>query len=121
MMTPGSYAHRCLTLLCEHGPMTARDLARDIDTAVGNIRATLAKYRDAWHVSGYRREVVDGRLYPRALYRAGPGRNAAKPGPLSPTEYNRRHRARKRAVVSSVFALGTPVNTLRIGAARMSK
>lgn len=120
-MTPGSYAHQCLTLLKEHGPMTARDLARDIGTSVANIRATLSKYRPAWHVSGYRREVVDGRLYPRAMYRAGPGRDAAAPGPLSDGEYNRRYRAHKRAVVNSVFALGTPVNIMRIGAAKMSK
>jgi len=120
-MTPGSYAHQCLTLLREHGPMTARDLARDIGTDVSNIRATLSRHRSAWHVSGYQRDVVDGRLYPRAMYRAGPGRNATKPGPLSETEYNRRHRARKRLVVNSVFALGTPVNVMRVGAARMSK
>lgn len=120
-MTPGSYAHRCLALLLEHGPMTARDLARDIGTDVRNIRATLSKYRSAWHVSGYAREVVDGRLYPRAMYRAGPGRDAAKPGPLSNCEYDRRYRAHKRAVVNSIFALGTPVNNMRIGAARMTK
>ena len=120
-LTEGSYAHQCLTLLLEHGPMTARDLAHEIGTDVSNIRARLAAHPELWHVSGYQREQVDGRLYPRAMYRAGPGRDAAKPPPLSGTTYSRRYRARKRSTVNSVFALGTPVNDMRIGAARMTK
>lgn len=116
-----TYADQCLALLREHGPMTARDLAHEIGTAVSNIRAKLSTHRDRWHVCGYQREEVDGRLYPRAMYRAGHGADAPKPPPLTGTMYSRRHRARKRGTVNSIFALGTPVNDMRIGAAKMTK
>jgi len=121
MLTPGSYAHQCLTILSEHGPMTARDLAHEIGTDVRNVRAKLATYPSLWHVCDYQRENIDGRLYPRAVYKVGAGVDVAQPSPLTSTIYSRRYRARKRAVVNSVFALGTPVNSLRIGAARLTR
>jgi len=120
ILTKGSYADQILILLRDHGPMTATELADAVGTKPKNIRAILVTRRKTpdgarWHISEYRREEVHGRLYPRAVYKFGKGRNAKKPPPLTQTEYNKRYRSRKRSCVTSVFDLGKSIDKLVVG------
>jgi hypothetical protein len=97
---------RILTLLQELGPMTARELAEQLKIKHVNQIAAALQGCDHYHISGYRRNEDGGRLYPRALYAYGPGKDAEKPPKLSTQEYNRRAREKMRKKVSSVWDLG---------------
>lgn len=81
---------KILNLLQELGPMTARELAEQLKIKHVNQIAAALQGRDNFHISGYRRDEDGGRLYPRALYAYGPGKDAKKPPKLSKQEYNRR-------------------------------
>jgi len=81
---------KILTLLQELGPMTARELAEQLKIKHVNQIAAAIQGSDNFHISGYRRDEDGGRLYPRALYAYGPGKDANKPPKLSKQEYNRR-------------------------------
>lgn len=88
--------------------MTAREIAEElglkhitqVSAALGPFRGTLVR------VGGWRRDEDGGRLYPRALYAAGPGVDAPKPEKLPRSEYNRRARHKLRSQVASVWELG---------------
>ena len=97
---------RILTLLQELGPMTARELAEQLKIKHVNQIAAALQGCDHYHISGYRRDEDGGRLYPRALYAYGPGKEAKKPPKLSRQEYNKRSKAKMRKTVSSVWDLG---------------
>jgi hypothetical protein len=97
---------RILTLLQELGPMTARELAEQLKIKHVNQIAAALQGCDHFHISGYRRDEDGGRLYPRALYAYGPGKDAKKPPKLSRQEYNKRSKAKMRKTVSSVWDLG---------------
>ena len=105
-----TYRDQMMALLNEHGPMTAREIAEEMNISINAVTAILRrKYinqRDDWHIAGYRRDEDGGRLYPRALYMAGPGVNSPKPKPLSHHEYNKRARSKTKRRVASVFQLG---------------
>lgn len=97
---------KILNLLQELGPMTARELAEQLKIKhVNQIAAALQK-SDNFHISSYRRDEDGGRLYPRALYAYGPGKDAKKPPKLGKQEYNRRAKEKMRKTVSSVCDLG---------------
>lgn len=81
---------RILNLLQELGPMTARELAEQLKIKHVNQIAAALQGCDNFHISGYRRDEDGGRLYPRALYAYGLGKDANKPPKLSKQEYNRR-------------------------------
>lgn len=97
---------RILNLLQELGPMTARELAEQLKIKHVNQIAAALQGCDNFHISGYRRDEDGGRLYPRALYAYGPGKDAKKPPKLSRQEYNKRSKAKMRKTVSSVWDLG---------------
>jgi len=97
---------KILTLLQELGPMTARELAEQLKIKHVNQIAAALQGCDHYHISGYRRDEDGGRLYPRALYAYGPGKEAKKPPKLSRQEYNKRSKAKMRKTVSSVWDLG---------------
>lgn len=97
---------KILNLLQELGPMTARELAEQLKIKHVNQIAAALQGCDHFHISGYRRDEDGGRLYPRALYAFGPGKDAKKPPKLSRQEYNRRSKAKMRKTVSSVWDLG---------------
>ena len=107
---------RIIAALTEHGPLSLRDLVRELGDHYDLVSAALGAMRPSRvHISAYRRDSDGGRLYPRALWAAGPGTDAKPPGALSDTQYNQRHRAVKRGAVNSVWALGTPVEVRRVG------
>ena len=97
---------RILNLLQELGPMTARELAEQLKIKHVNQIAAALQGCDHFHISGYRRDEDGGRLYPRALYAYGPGKDAKKPPKLGKQEYNRRAKEKMRKTVSSVWDLG---------------
>lgn len=103
-------------MLREVGPMTAREVteATGLNHDLTRVRLCSLKASGHIHVTEYRRETVHGRLYPRAVYALGPGRDAKKPGPLTQAEYCRRYRARKRNAVPSVFHLGGNIDQARV-------
>lgn len=96
---------RILNLLQELGPMTARELAEQLKIKHVNQIAAALQGSDNFHISGYRRDEDGGRLYPRALYAYGPGRDAKRPPKLGKQEYNRRAKEKMRKTVSSVWDL----------------
>jgi len=97
---------KILNLLQELGPMTARELAEQLKIKHVNQIAAALQGCDNFHISGYRRDEDGGRLYPRALYAYGPGKDAKKPPKLSRQDYNKRSKAKMRKTVSSVWDLG---------------
>jgi len=100
-------------------PMTARELAAEVGSPVASVRAKLSTMGTSSlvHISGWRRDDDGGRLYPRALWSAGPGPRArpAKPKPLGEAAYGERYRALRRVRVASVWDLATPQNNRRAG------
>jgi hypothetical protein len=86
--------------------MTARELAEQLKIKHVNQIAAALQGCDHFHISGYRRDEDGGRLYPRALYAYGPGKDAKKPPKLGRQEYNRRAKEKMRKTVSSVWDLG---------------
>ena len=100
-------------------PMTARDVAASFGAAVASVRAKLSTMSRAGkvHIAGWRRVSDGGRLYPRALWAAGPatGRTPRKPKPLGDSAYGQRYRDLRRVRVSSVWDLAKPVADRRIG------
>lgn len=105
-------------LLAEHGPMTAREIAAELGVSPEYVRGSLgrAKADKQIHIKAWRRDEDGGRLYPRAIWAAGDGRDAPKPPKLTKLDYNRRHRQRKARAVSSVWQLGRAVDHRRLGA-----
>lgn len=102
------------------GPMTTRELAAELPGLEFNyIRAVVAEQRahGRLHVKAWQREEEGGRLYPRAVYAMGPGKDAPRPAPLTKAEQNARHRARKAVRVASVWDLGLAVDHRRVGRA----
>lgn len=96
--------------------MTSRDVAEALGIKHNYVRVICSVLHTSGriHVSGYRREEVNGRLYPRAVYRLGAGVDAKRPKPLSDAEYNRRYRQRTRGMINSVFALAGNVSDRRV-------
>lgn len=97
--------------------MTAQDIARELGVRIEIARGMCGKAKAARQIRivAWRRDEDGGRLYVRAVYTAGHGRDAIKPAPLTRLEYNRRHRDRKRRAVPSVWALAVPVDHRRTG------
>lgn len=108
---------RVTRLLMEDGPMTAQDIARELGVRIEIARGMCGKAKQCKQIRivGWRRDEDSGRLYPRAVYAVGAGKDAPKPPPLTRREYNRRHRGRKARAVPSVWALAVPVDRRRIG------
>jgi len=103
-----SIRSRILSLLKENGPLTAREIAAELKLSyINQVTAALGDCPD-FHIYSYRRDEDGGRLYPRALYAYGPGKNAPKPKPLTKVEYNKRNKAKMKRTVTSVWDLGIP-------------
>lgn len=88
--------------------MTAREIAEQFGMKhISQVAAALAPFKGTLvRVSGWRRDEDGGRLYPRALYAAGPGKDAPKPEKLPKSEYNRRSKLKLKRQVASVWELG---------------
>lgn len=101
--------------------MTARELASELGIDVNFARSKLdvLKKQGRAHICSYRRDEDGGRLYPRALWKAGPrrGHPPEKPAPLTDSDYCRRYRARQVRRVTSVWALGQTPRERRLGEA----
>lgn len=97
---------KILNLIQEHGPMTAREISEELSINHVNQIAAALQGCENFHISGYRRDEDGGRLYPRALYAYGAGKDAKRPPKLGRKEYNRRSKEKMRKTVSSVWDLG---------------
>lgn len=111
-----TWGEKILAHLAEFGAMTTRDVAEDLGISIPHAVSEigLLKQRGKIHISKWIRTEDGGRLYPRACYRAGEGRDARKPPPLTIAEYNRRYRSRVRKTTASVFRLAEPLRTARV-------
>lgn len=105
-----TFSDKILILLRDHGPLTRREIAEELGDAETKALAGLMQRNRGTllHISGYRRDSDGGRLYPRALYKYGPGVDAKRPRPLTQAEYNKRARSKCKKMVSSVFDLAVP-------------
>lgn len=110
-----SLRQRILDLLAS-GPVTPREAAVELSVGFAYCRVRFSNLHTEKkiHVTTYRRCEENGRLYPRAVYALGPGKDAKPPGPLSDAEYNRRYRSAVRGQVNSVFALAGGVKSKRV-------
>ena len=104
-----SIRSRILRLLQENGPLSAREIATELRLEATNRVGAALQGSKNFHIHSYRRDSDGGRLYPRALYAYGPGRNAPKPKPLTKVDYNKRSKAKMKHTVTSVWDLGIPV------------
>lgn len=103
--------------IAENGPMTAEEFAEEKEIPLNHARAyaSYAKKHKFVYVLAYKRESeVGGVAYPRAVYALGNKKDAPKPEKWPLAETNRRHRAKKRKMANSIFAMGTPLDDLRI-------
>ena len=101
----------------EMGPMTAEEFAEEKQIPINHARAyaSYAKRHKFVYVLKYKRESEIGNTaYPRAVYALGDKPDAPKPKKWPLAETNRRHRAKKRRMANSIFAMGTPVDNLRL-------
>lgn len=103
-----SIRSRILSLLKDNGPLTAREIATELKLPYINQVAAALGDCPNFHIYSYRRDEDGGRLYPRALYAYGPGKNAPKPKPLTRVEYNKRSKLKMKHTVTSVWELGIP-------------
>lgn len=110
-----SARQKVLDLLADDD-MTSRDVAEALGINHNYVRVICSVLHTSGriHVTKFCREEVNGRLYPRAVYRLGAGVDAKRPKPLSDAEYNRRYRQRTRGMINSVFALAGKVNDRRV-------
>lgn len=99
--------------------MSARELSEELGLRFGLVRAKLGylKTQGRVHIHSYCRDTENGRLYPRARWALGSGKDAKRPAPLSDAEYNRRYRERTRGLVNSVFELAGNNSNRRVGPA----
>jgi hypothetical protein len=106
---------KALDVIAELGPISSRELAEEINISYSYARklVTFLKKEKRIFIREYRRDEDGGKLYPRALYAAGGGKDAVKMKPLTNAEYAKRHKQNKRRV-SSVFDLGSVVDKRRL-------
>lgn len=99
-----------LDLLRDHGPMTWREIAEEIGNGeIKYLGGVMQRYRGKLvHICGYRRDNDGGRMYPRAIYKYGPGVDAKRPPPLTRAEYNKRFRSKIKQKYASVWQLAVP-------------
>lgn len=101
----------------ELGPMTAEEFALEKEIPLNHARAyvSYAKRHAFVYVLKYKRESEVGNVaYPRAVYAFGNKPDAQKPEKWSVAVTNRRHRAKKRMRANSIFAMGVPLDDLRM-------
>jgi hypothetical protein len=103
-----SIKSRILALIKENGPMSAREIAQELKLDTPNRVPAALQGSKEYHIYSYRRDEDGGRLYPRALYAYGPGRDAPKPKPLTKVDYNKRSKLKMKRTVTSVWDLGIP-------------
>lgn len=106
-------------VISELGPMTAAELAEQLGTTVASARASIATCRSMGdrcplYILKYVHHAAGAKEYPRAVYAAGNTKDAYKPRPISRKESNLRHRAKKKLLVNSVFALALPCDDRRL-------
>lgn len=102
----------------DHGPVSAIEVLRALrkpgePRIDGLIRQH--KKHGRCHIGGWDTGKMCGlRKYTRALYVAGPGRDAPRPKPLTKADHNQRSYARLKGAASSVFALGVPIKQRKV-------
>jgi hypothetical protein len=102
----GSIADRALQYIAQYGPSIARDIAEAIEADEKAVRHALAAYHGTrCYIQSWSRT---GEFYgkTKALWAAGQGRDARRPGRLNKTEISRRYRAHqtsRQQRVASVF------------------
>lgn len=113
-------AERIRDLLRTVGPMTVSQLVRLMpEMSQGNLAKALGwmthhtrNPNKRTHIKEWVYQDEIGRYYPRAVYAAGPGRNARKPVPQSHSVRQKLSRARRQVVVPNapraVWDLGRP-------------
>lgn len=104
-------------LFREHGPMTARDVAKELGLAYNFARAKVAhaKRRKLIHVHSWTRSQEGCKILRLcAVYDIGNKPHAPKPPPFTPSEAAKRHRAKKARMVMSIFSAATPVDARRL-------
>lgn len=117
----GVIVREILRMLDEEGPMTRAEICKRLGRAKDEIAAVVSRLHKRTPVSGkriYIKEYVydmEGeRMYPRAVYALGGGKDAARPIP-DQKEVKRRYWARSQLKLkaNSVFNLGLSRSQLR--------
>lgn len=101
----------------EIGPMTAEEFALEKEIPLNHARAyaSYAKRHAFVYILKYKRESEVGNVaYPRAVYAFGDKPDAPKPERWSLKVTNMRHREKKRKRANSIFAMGIPLDDLRM-------
>lgn len=104
-----------LELLQDAGPQPSVELARyfpgsdrsEVSSALHQMHRSVAEQQV--HIAGWTRDADGAKRHLRALYAAGPGKDAPKPRPLTGRQRERAYRARRKlpaGVPNSVWQLG---------------
>jgi hypothetical protein len=111
-MVKMSKKQRVLAYIKENGPITAIEVTEDMQDSKQTIAAFInkLKYESSVYIAHYKRVELNGRLYPRPYYAAGPApdgyKEPKKPAPLTPAQYRERKDLAHTNRVNSVFSLG---------------
>lgn len=103
----------------ENGPVTVREIYGNVPFTESSIRVALSYLcRDAKriHVHSWEEYEYGHLLRALAKYAHGRGRNAPKPPRRTRQEHKRRHHAKKKVRVNSVFQLGISADERRVTA-----
>lgn len=93
---------RVKAALSEHGPMTAHELAEELNANLRSVQSAICRLRrrrSGIRIAAYR---YDG-VYPRALFELGAMRDAKRPPKPTAAENSRKYRERGRLRIASVF------------------
>lgn len=120
---PQSMRQKILHSLSD-GPLTMREIADQIGSDIDSVRCAIGSLRNRnpriLHIHSYRRDTDGGRLYPRAVWALGAGKDAKRPPKLTSSEYNKRAKTKRRVCLASIFHIGL-VNDSVSSRLRLSK
>ncbi len=99
-----------LKCIAEHGPITATEIKEEVneDRHIVSGMLSQAIRKGLAHIAFYKRELFDGRLYPRPYYKIGPapkGHKVQRPPPLTHAEYRANKKALQAQRINNVFAM----------------
>jgi hypothetical protein len=122
----GEIVEKILQLLSD-GPMTSAEMCSSLKLDRHIVGAVLHRMRNSSsrmpkriRIIGFAFDEPGQRRYPRAIYEIGGGVDTEKPRRQTNAKSCKTYRLRKKTIVNSVFALGTP-SSQRVAASTLLK
>ena len=106
---PKSTYQKIIKALTDHGPMTARDLAEEININLRLVQGALgwvrAEHPGTIYIQNWRHEKTASRLNMNAVYALGSKPDVKRPKSMSSSQKCKRWRQKQKFQIASVFHL----------------